>query len=77
MAEGGVFPSASHLTENVPGPARKDRFRLGTLPGAASALLQKRAEENATCWREVPKNTAVKDRPLFTVFVTKSVTGSL
>ena len=28
MAKGGVVPSASHLTENVPGPARKDRFRL-------------------------------------------------
>jgi hypothetical protein len=28
MAKGGVVPSASHLTENVPGPARKDSFRL-------------------------------------------------
>ena len=30
MSKGGVVPSASHLTENVPGPTRtwKDRFRL-------------------------------------------------
>ena len=80
MAKGGVVPSASHLTENVPGPARKDRFRLGTLPGAASALLQKRAEENAACWSEGgPKQHSRENpnRPLFTVFVTKSVTGSL
>jgi hypothetical protein len=78
MAKRGVVPSASHLTENVPGPARKDRYRLGNLPGAASdgthgrtseefirsAHVKRKSATTSTLYFDIPRT------PTNTVYIT-------